>query len=521
MREKLFIFISIVVILLVLIGLNAASYTKQDKLPDNEYSPNRSTFNVGATGTRAFYELLSETGHKVSRWQEKPSFLLTKSKNKPNVFVIIGDTRREISDDDVKQILEWTAAGGKLVLIGRNPNKKFFEGKSQWKVNVTELKNFPQIDDSMNQQQMIGKTSAIKPIQPTIYTSEINAIQPSRLVSKINFNYELITVNPNSDGSGSGIGNGKVNSPIEENEVYGDEYYDEPPPMKTPAPVNPKATPTSILERTPTPISKLQGGFSEPSKTPTPTPIPTPANKFEIEEKKVTKAEYAENSFAPVVHFADKENTILVDFKYGLGEIVVLSDPYIVANNGITLVDNAQLGVNIVSAPNAIIAFDEYHQGYGASDKNFWTYFNDTPVQSIIGQICLLIALLFFAQSRRFGRPLPAGDPNRLSKLEYVSAMAELQQSTKAYDLAIENIYLQFKRTLIRFVGADNSISHKDLAQIISERSVINSIELYNLLNKCQSIVQGEKTGKREIVELTKQMREIEDNLGLKRDRKR
>jgi hypothetical protein len=49
----------------------------------------------------------------------------------------------------------------------------------------------------------------------------------------------------------------------------------------------------------------------------------------------------------------------------------------------------------------------------------------------------------------RFARALPANEPNRLFKLEYVSAMAELQRRTKVYDLAIENIYNEFRALII------------------------------------------------------------------------
>lgn len=524
MREKVFILISMVLILVVLIGLNAASYTKKDKIPDNEFRPNRSTFNTGATGTRAYFDLLKETGHKVVRWQDKPAFLLSE-KVKPNVFVIIGDTRLEIPDEDVKRILEWTAAGGKLVLIDRSPNEKFFEGTPQWKISFG-LGKLMSAKDPYDQTEMTSQTDAIKPVQPTSYTNQINAIQPSKLTSTINFTHEPQTYKI-SDGNGIGSGRGtgesvqktpaplKKTTPVEDEDYYDDEDYDEPPlPVKS-TPVKPKATPTSILQQNPTPTSQWQGGFSRKSE---PVKTPTPQTKFEVSGSEPEKSEnYAENSIAPVVHFQDKNRTILVDYKYGAGEIVLLSDPYIVANNGIKLVDNAQLAINIVSSQNAVIAFDEYHQGYGASQNNLWTYFSETPVPAFFGQIALFIGLIFFVKSRRFARPLPDGEKNRLSKLEYVSAMAELQQSTKAYDLAIENIYLQFKRHLIRFAGADNSITHKDLAQIISERSKVNPIELYNLLNQCQAIVHGEKTSKREIVELTKKMRETEETLGLKR----
>ena len=64
MRNRLGILIGIVVLIFVLVGLNAATYVQREKTPDTEVSPNRSSFNSGATGTQAFYSLLAETG----RW---------------------------------------------------------------------------------------------------------------------------------------------------------------------------------------------------------------------------------------------------------------------------------------------------------------------------------------------------------------------------------------------------------------------------------------------------------------------
>ncbi len=49
---------------------------------------------------------------------------------------------------------------------------------------------------------------------------------------------------------------------------------------------------------------------------------------------------------APVVHIADNNGALLVDYAYGAGRIVVLSDPYIVCNGGIRLNDNLQLALN-------------------------------------------------------------------------------------------------------------------------------------------------------------------------------
>ena len=463
MRQKLLIFAALIFLIIVLIGLNAASYVQKDKTPDSEFSPNRSTYNTGATGTRAFYELLAETGREVTRWQEPPSALLANNKNKPQTFVIIGKTRREFEDVEIEQILQWVSEGGKLVVIDREPPSELIQTTADWSV-FADAENAPAFFDldPSDQKQMTAKTVAAKPVQPTIFTSKVNAVQPSRFASSIkfeHFEYEDVSTDK-----------GKV-SPSPKTTVQEDEDYDReagsPPPI-------------SIKEAEET--------------------IETPALS------------------APVAHLANDKKTLLVDFPYGAGQIVFLTDPYIVSNGGINLVDNAQLAINVVASNKGIIAFDEFHQGYGAGENRLLGYFAGTPLVAIFLQFAALVGFILFTQSRRFARPLPEREPNRLSKLEYVSAMAELQQRTRAYDLAIENIYTDFRRRVARLVGADNfTASHKDLARLVAERSKLNANEIENLMFKCEDIIRGEPTNKREVLGLTSRLREVEVILGLKR----
>ena len=188
MKQKLFIFLGVFIVLLLLIGLNAASFSQKEKEADNEVSPNRSTYNTGATGTRAFYDLLSETGRKVTRWQEPPSKLSDYDQNTPSVFVIIGQTRREIDETDAAQILDWTASGGTLVLIDREPAKDLVATTAQWKLSlVYPSESLSYEIDPANPNQMTDKTPAAKSVQPSIFTAKINAVQPSRFAATVNF----------------------------------------------------------------------------------------------------------------------------------------------------------------------------------------------------------------------------------------------------------------------------------------------------------------------------------------------
>ena len=243
MRQKLFIFLGFIFLITLLVGLNAASYTQKEKIPDNEVFPNRSTYNTGATGTRAFYDLLAESGRKVTRWQESTSTLLSNNKNNPSTFVIIGQIRREFDDKEIEQLLFWVSSGGKLVIIDREPPKELITTTANWSVSTeipTEKPNFE--IDSSDQKQMTEKTVAAKPIQPTIFTQKVNAVQPSRFASSVRFERFSDAKTPKP-------------TPISIIEKDKDDYQENKPPLPPP----PKQTPRIIQ--------------AEPSASPTPEEV--------------------------------------------------------------------------------------------------------------------------------------------------------------------------------------------------------------------------------------------------------
>lgn len=475
MKQRLFIFLGFIFLLVLLIGLNAASFARKETIPDNEYKPNRSTYNGGATGTRAFYDLLNETGRKAARWQEPMSVLASNSKNKPQTFVIVGRTRREITDKEIEQILRWVSEGGKLVIIDREPPEELIKTTANWSVSVT-----PEIEPSLfgidpsDAKQMTENIVAAKPVQMTLFTKNINAVQPSRFASSMKFEF--------LSGADDSTRNGGNFSEPPKSVENDEDYYDDDEPSAPP-------------------VKDAQSSGSESEKAPSPRVETTALN-------------------APVAHLANNRKNFLVDFPFGSGEIVFLSDPFIVSNGGINFVDNAQLAINIVASRNGLIAFDEFHQGFGAGENQLLNYFAGTPVIPIFLQLTALAAFVLFSQSRRFARPLPADEPNRLSKLEYVSAMAELQGRTKAFDLAIENIYTEFRRRASRVLGVDNfTISRKEFAQMVAERAKLSADETENLMLKCEEIIHGEPTDRREVLKLARRIRETEEKLGIKRTR--
>src|SRR5260370_19146748 len=219
---------------------------------------------------------------------------------------------------------------------------------------------------------------------------------------------------------------------------------------------------------------------------------------------------------APVVHIAGDRKALVGDYAYGLGRIVVLSDPSIVANGGIGLKDNLQLAINMLTTTDGLIAFDEYHQGRGITQNAFVSYFSGTPVLAIGAQIILLVLVLLWTRARRFARPLPLVQIDRRSSLEFVSSMAELQERSRAFDLAIENIYSRTRRVLARHAGVDYNSPRAEIARRVASRSAIDARWLETLMRQCEEVINGQPTNWRQSIDLVKWLRETEAILGLR-----
>jgi hypothetical protein len=473
MKQRIILLLTLVALIILLIGLNAASYVQQEKLPDSEAQPNRSTFNAGATGTKALHDLLKESGNRVTRWQEP----ITQSFEahdpfKMDTFVVIGRVRRAFEEEEIHHLLEWVSAGGQLVIIDREPDQEFLVTTAPWEISINDGKNALSANekqvllfsvDPSDESQMTAKTAAAKPVQPTAFTAQINGVQPSKFGNSISIarvaGQEPESMSAEERIAWAGKKAREAELAAEERSASGDDQTD----------------PEAVLPE-----------------------------------------------LAPVVHLSNREKDILVDYPFGSGRVVLLSDPYIVANGGIDLVDNAQLAINILTSNGGAIAFDEYHQGFGNDESRLIGYFSGTPVVSIFLQSVALLALVLFSRGRRFARPLPAQEPDRLSKLEYVGAMAQLQSRTKAYDLAVENVYTDFRRRVSRFFGVDNySVSKESLAAMISRRLGTESHDVLELLEMSEDIKHGVPTRKKQVLRTVKRLREIENALGLKRGSKR
>ena len=280
-------------------------------------------------------------------------------------------------------------------------------------------------------------------------------------------------------------------------------------------PLQPTVLTNKIQSVMPSRFASRMSIIPRPKTWKTPSSASNDSFDDEDDDKGVRAPLKSSTSSAPVVHIGSKEGALLVDYAYGAGRIVVLSDPYIVTNSGIKLHDNLQLAINILSAGNGLIAFDEYHQGKGISQNPWAGYFAGTPVLALAAQIGLVLLLVIWTNARRFGRPLPLPQTDRRSSLEFVASMAELQERSRAFDLAIENIYTRTRRVLARYAGMDYNSSRSEIAQRVAARSTIDAHKLETLMRQCEEAINGEQINWRQSLDLVRRLRELENTLGL------
>ena len=438
MRQRLTIVLTIVVILVVLVILNMVTYVKEQRVNDSEWTANRSTYHSGPTGTRALYDFLSESGHKVIRWREATDKLLGDSGRNVTTLVVIGRTQLPFTHDEADSLQAWVRRGGHLVLIDREPDSGLLPKSDGWTV-VTNQLDLPPIDlDPSDQKQMTENVVALHPVQTTLLTENVGSVMPSRFSSRIKLNTQ---------------------KPL-------------PPSRKT----DHRSADTDAEE------DNTEHGVSP----------------------------------APVVHVADRDGALLVDYSYGLGRITLLGDPYIVANNGLSLKDNLQLAINIITSVNGLVAFDEFHQGRGVTQNEFASYFAGTPVLAIAAQVAAIILLMLWTASRRFGRPLPLVQVDRRSSLEFVASMSELQERSRAFDLAVENIYSRTRRVLARYAGVDYNSSRSEIASRVAMRSSVDAHSLETLMRQCEETINGAPTTWRQAIDMVRRLRAVERALGLR-----
>jgi len=140
-------------------------------------------------------------------------------------------------------------------------------------------------------------------------------------------------------------------------------------------------------------------------------------------------------------------------FRYGQGQLVVLTAPELAMNGTIAKADDAQLWRSVVRTASASgpVAFDEFHHGF-ASDRSMAEFATRYGLQFAAAQL-LLGVLLWAGSLRRFGRPRPPPEEQRLTSTDALSATSRIYREGRHYLHAANAIAQQLAQELAAKAG--------------------------------------------------------------------
>src|SRR5205807_2500053 len=128
MRQRLLIIITLIVVVVILVLQNAATYVKVEPQADSEAAPDRSTFNAGATGTRALFDFLHESGQWaiITRVTNIPWYDLdpTNFEQMTHEVKTIAPSQPTLLARDVESVLPSRFAGAITIVPRVAPEKK-------------------------------------------------------------------------------------------------------------------------------------------------------------------------------------------------------------------------------------------------------------------------------------------------------------------------------------------------------------------------------------------------------------
>jgi hypothetical protein len=472
MRRYLGVLLVVAVVLTLLAALSAAGFVEFDRAAESEAEPRRSSYNSGPTGVRAFYQLLEEAGYEVARWREPYRALSRKTgEARDAVLVVVGPfagpmrEERWVLPDEARELRQWVSGGGRLLVVSRNPQAQFEDAA----INVQSSP--ADIAANAPPEKLVAEDGDVLIAQPTALTRGVRGLAVSKLASRLRFfptgGREKVLTFPAS-----------------------------PPGASPDAP--PDAPPGSSPD-------------SSTAESPTPAPTsPTPGAVADASPPELK---------APVVHLGDDDGAVLADFEYGKGRVIFLTDPFVVANNGVARGANLTLALNLIHAlggtPGAAgrrrIFFDEYHHGYESQGRSVVAYFRGTPVFGVFAQLALVAGLIAYTQGRRFARPLPLAQADRHSPLEFVGSMANLQQAAQARDLALENIYPRFRARVCRALGLPASARSNEVAARLRRRlnGAVSEAEAQRVFAESERVLAGGPISDEKLIDLVTTMRRI------------
>lgn len=223
--------------------------------------------------------------------------------------------------------------------------------------------------------------------------------------------------------------------------------------------------------------------------------------------------------------FDDPDKASVLFSHRGEGSMVLVSHPELVNGQGLLKEDNLVFITRLIehySKGQRIYFFDpdpdlritgrairkvyvpkEKIEEVKEDDLSLWSIIRANPVSWVLLQMIVAIGIFFISISKRFGRPRPM--PHTDSQVKsYIQNLGQLMAEQNDANFALEKIYEDFKKPVIKKYGLKSAINFRDLVNAIRTSDPEVAQRLNMIKKDLNSVYIGDKKSYYKLLSLVK-----------------
>jgi len=197
------------------------------------------------------------------------------------------------------------------------------------------------------------------------------------------------------------------------------------------------------------------------------------------------------------------DKAFLVEFRRGLGRIVLLADVSMIDNERILEADNGPLAFHVAwRYGRKGIVFDEYYHGLHQR-PSVVRLLCSFPLSVVSASLLLCVAGFILGRWRHFGRPAAEEPPSRRSKAEHVRAMAALFRRCRKTRLTLRQLVGGLTRELADAYGLRAAGSPAEVVERLRARSCPGAAAMAQALERADAaLASGAALSERRLLKL-------------------
>ena len=182
--------------------------------------------------------------------------------------------------------------------------------------------------------------------------------------------------------------------------------------------------------------------------------------------------------------YGDQDNTLVVKYPYGRGEVLWWASATPLTNAGLKEHGNLEFFLACLGDAKGGILWDEYIHGYRQTLASSIAH---SPVKWLALQLMLLGLAVLATFSRRSGPICKPASEVRLSPIEFVQTLGGLYEHAGTASIAVDICYQRFRYWLTRRLGVASNISVEDLELAVRDRWAFVDDHFVTVLRRCES----------------------------------